>query len=97
MDQEIRKLTLTRFRKKKIKFLVVTDVAARGLDIPLLESVIHFDFPPSPKVFIHRSGRTARAAATGTAWSLLIKAELPYLFELQNFIGKKLENRKSGE
>ena len=71
-----------RFKKNKVKFLVVTDVAARGLDIPLLEAVIHYDFSPSAKLFIHRSGRTARAGATGTAWSILIKSELPYLFEL---------------
>ncbi len=82
MEQEARKLTLTRFRKAKLQYLVVTDVAARGIDIPLLENVIHYDFPPRPKLFIHRSGRTARAGATGAAWSLVSPIDLAYLADL---------------
>ena len=51
--------------------LVVTDVAARGIDVPLLDNVINFDFPAKPKLFIHRAGRAARAGRAGRAISLL--------------------------
>jgi ATP-dependent RNA helicase DDX54/DBP10 len=61
MDQRTREDRLVSFRKKQAKFLIVTDLAARGIDIPLLENVIHYDFPTKMKLFIHRSGRTARA------------------------------------
>jgi ATP-dependent RNA helicase DDX54/DBP10 len=61
MDQRAREDQLYKFRKKFVSFLFVTDLAARGLDIPLLENVVHYDFPTKLKLFIHRSGRTARA------------------------------------
>ena len=61
MDQSTREERLQRFRRKQYKFLIVTDLAARGIDIPLLQNVIHYDFPGTMKLFIHRSGRTARA------------------------------------
>ena len=68
----------------------MTDVAARGIDIPFLNNVINFDWPPAMKLFIHRSGRTARAGQKGTTYSFLNMDELPYLVEAQVFIGRKM-------
>jgi ATP-dependent RNA helicase DDX54/DBP10 len=65
MDQEAREEQVHRFRKKKAGILVTTDVAARGIDIPLLDHVFNYDYPPSAKLFVHRSGRTARAGRGG--------------------------------
>jgi ATP-dependent RNA helicase DDX54/DBP10 len=59
------------FKNKTSKILVVTDVAARGLDIPLLENVINFDIPTIGKLYIHRAGRTARAGNSGSCWTIL--------------------------
>jgi superfamily II DNA/RNA helicase len=62
MDMEQRTFALDSFRrKKKAAILIVTDVAARGLDIPEVNYVIHYDYPSNHQIFVHRSGRTARA------------------------------------
>lgn len=70
--------------------MIVTDVAARGIDIPLLDNVINFDFPAKPKLFVHRVGRAARAGRTGTAYSLLTRDEIPYLIDLHLFLSRPL-------
>jgi ATP-dependent RNA helicase DDX54/DBP10 len=64
-------------------------LAARGIDIPLLENVIHYDFPPTMKLFIHRSGRTARAGQKGTSYSLVSNDEVAYIHDLSAYVGKK--------
>lgn len=52
--QTARKIHVAKFRAKKVDVLVTTDVAARGIDIPLIDNVINYDFPPKPELFIHR-------------------------------------------
>lgn len=80
-----------RFRDKQNNILIVTDVAARGVDIPLLDTVINYHFPPKAKLFVHRVGRVARAGRTGTAISLVTPDELPYMADLFLFLGKPIQ------
>lgn len=90
LDQTARKMQVDAFRSGASNILVVTDVAARGIDIPLLANVINYDFPSQPKIFVHRVGRTARAGKKGWSYSLVADADLPYFLDLQLFLGKKL-------
>jgi ATP-dependent RNA helicase DDX54/DBP10 len=86
MDNSARKINLAKFKKHKARVLVVTDVAARGIDLPQLDFVINYDFPHKPKLFVHRVGRTARAGRSGAAISILQPDELAYLLDLQLFL-----------
>lgn len=79
MEQMQREQTLIQFRNGSVRFLVATDLAARGLDIPEMKHVIHFHLPSTEAEFTHRNGRTARMEATGTAYLLMHTDEpLPY-------------------
>lgn len=91
LDQTARKMHLDNFRSKKYKILIVTDVAARGIDVPMLDNVINFDFPPRPKIFIHRVGRVARAGRSGTAYSFVLKDELSFFIDMHLFLGRPIK------
>jgi superfamily II DNA/RNA helicase len=71
MDQPEREKTLVQFRNGSILFLVASDLAARGLDIPEVKHVVHFELPLKQNDFLHRNGRTARMHAEGTAYLLM--------------------------
>lgn len=90
LDQTARKEQIQDFRTGLTRILVVTDVAARGVDMPHINHVINYDFPSQPKIFVHRVGRTARAGRKGWAYSLCRHVDLPYLIDLQLFLGKRL-------
>ena len=75
LSQSLREKVLDRVRKGKLRFLVATDVAARGLDIPELSHVIQYEPPEDFEAYIHRSGRTGRAGAGGVALSLVTTVE----------------------
>ncbi|CAH8457881.1 unnamed protein product [Schistosoma turkestanicum] len=89
LDPSARNLSLKKFRSRTARVLLVTDVAARGVDIPLLDNVINFHFPAQPKLFLHRVGRVARAGRHGVAYSLVDPEELPYLLDVFMFLGKE--------
>ena len=97
LDPAARKIALGRFRAGKAKVLVVTDVAARGIDVPLLDNVLNFDFPTKPKLFVHRAGRAARAGRSGRAISLVEPEEMPYLVDLHLYLGRNLRPVPLGE
>ena len=88
MDQVARTHNLGLFRDSKVNYLIVTDLAARGIDVPLLNNVINFHFPTSPKLFVHRCGRAARQGRPGYAFSLVDPDELGYLYDVHAFLGK---------
>jgi ATP-dependent RNA helicase DDX54/DBP10 len=90
LDQTARKTQVHAFRTGQSNILVVTDVAARGIDIPILANVINYDFPSQPKVYVHRVGRTARAGQKGWSYSMVRDSDVPYLLDLQLFLGRKL-------
>ena len=95
LDQVARTQQMDAFRKGRTNVLVVTDVAARGIDIPVLENVVNYDFPQGARVFVHRVGRTARAGRQGWAWSFVTAAEVPYLLDLQLFLGRPVASEVS--
>ena len=71
MEQEDRERSLIKFRNGSHRILITTDLASRGLDIPEIEAIIHYQLPVTQDVFTHRNGRTARMNASGTAYLLL--------------------------
>ena len=79
VDKEERQKAMDECRRGKIKILVSSDLAARGLDIPDITHVINMDFPAEPNEYIHRAGRTARGERTGQCYSLVNPRELAAL------------------
>lgn len=92
MDQQARTENLEKFRNGEVNILLVTDVAARGIDIPEVNNVINFNFPGKPKLFVHRVGRVGRAGKIGTAYSLVGPDEIPFFLDLELFLGRKSKN-----
>ncbi len=83
MEQEDRERTLIKFRNGSHRLLITTDLASRGLDIPEIENVIHYQLPHTREAYVHRNGRTARMNAKGTSYLVLTAEEKPkYLAEL---------------
>ncbi|KAM4532368.1 ATP-dependent RNA helicase DDX54 [Fundulus diaphanus] len=91
LDQTARKINIGKFVHRKAMVLLVTDVAARGIDIPLLDNVINYNFPSKAKLFLHRVGRVGRAGRSGTAYSMVCPDEMPYVYDLHLFLGRPVQ------
>jgi len=90
MSQDARLQVLNRFRGNKIKILVATDVAARGLDIDDISHVFNYDLPQNPEAYVHRIGRTGRAGKTGIAITLLTPGERWGLRRIETYVKLKI-------
>jgi ATP-dependent RNA helicase RhlE len=93
-SQTQRTAALAGFKKGSYRVLVATDIAARGIDVEALGSVVNFDVPHQPEDYIHRVGRTARAQLTGDAYTLLSPEEERDFAAIERALGKRLERRK---
>ena len=89
LDQTERERTMIKFRNGSSNYLITTDLAARGLDIPEIKYIIHYHMPPKEDGFIHRNGRTARMSATGTSFLLMSRDE-----DMPDYIKKRPETVK---
>jgi ATP-dependent RNA helicase RhlE len=85
-SQNARQRALTDFKDRKIRVLVATDIAARGIDIDQLSHVFNFELPNIPESYVHRIGRTGRAGANGIAISFCDAEENEYLLDIQKLI-----------
>jgi len=89
LSQDARERVMSRFRNDRIKVLVATDVAARGLDIDDISHVFNYDLPDDPEVFVHRIGRTGRAGKEGIAISLFTPRETRMLRRIEGYTRQK--------
>lgn len=87
-SQNARQAALSSFKSGRLRVLVATDIAARGIDIEELSHVINFDLPNIPETYVHRIGRTGRAGASGIALSFCDAEEIPYLKDIQKLTGQ---------
>ncbi len=89
-SQGARTSALAGFKKGAVRVLVATDIAARGLDIPLLPHVINFDLPKVAEDYVHRIGRTGRAGASGEAISLVSSEDVPLVRAIEKLLGENI-------
>ncbi len=94
LDQSVRTRTLDGFRAGTLDFLVASDVAARGLDIPAVSHVFNFDAPYHPDDYVHRIGRTGRAGRSGHTYMLMTPRDAKYVEAIEKLIGRKFDARK---
>ncbi len=93
LDQSVRTRTLDSFRSGDLRFLVASDVAARGLDIPLVSHIVNFDVPFHPDDYVHRIGRTGRAGRDGHALMLATPRDSKLVDAIESLTGNRIEKR----
>ena len=90
-SQGARTKALNGFKNNDVRVLVATDIAARGLDIPLLPHVVNYELPNIPEDYVHRIGRTGRAGANGVALSLVCAEETSYLVSIEKLTKQRFK------
>jgi len=88
--QNARVRALESFRSGRVRVLVATDIAARGIDVPGISHVINYELPNEPESYVHRIGRTARAGAGGAAVAFCDQSERPYLQAIERLMGARV-------
>ena len=94
LTQGQRTAVMTRFKARKLRVLVATNVAARGLDIPAVSHVINYDMPGNLEEYVHRIGRTARMGRHGTAITFVSEWDFPTLDIIQDHVGGDLKQER---
>jgi len=94
LSQSKREAAMNAFRKGKVKVLVATDIAARGIDVMEISHVINFDVPDTADAYTHRTGRTGRMKQAGTAFSLVTQEDLAIVHSIERTLGRSLERRR---
>ncbi len=94
MPQNLRERVMDSFRKGNLNVLVATDIAARGLDVNDVDTVVNFELPRDPEDYVHRIGRTARAGRTGTAVSFIGRRDFSLLARIERFIRCKMNRER---
>lgn len=97
LDQSKREEVMLNYKNGKVKILVATDIVARGIDIEDIALVINYDVPHDPEDYIHRIGRTARAAATGAAITFVNEEEQSKFYLIEKFIEREVRKRELPE
>ena len=92
LPQSVRMRRLSAFRERRVQWLVATDVAARGLDVPSISHVINLGLPMKPEDYVHRIGRTARAGRSGVAVTMVEHSDMRKLRAIERVIERRLEN-----
>ncbi len=90
LDQSVRTRTLDGFRSGDVQFLVASDVAARGLDIPAVSHIFNFDVPYHADDYVHRIGRTGRAGRSGHTYMLVTPRDAKYMEAIERLVGKPI-------
>ena len=97
LEQKEREEVLRQFRNKKLNVLVATDILSRGIDIEDIELVINYDVPNEGEDYIHRIGRTARAASKGAAFTFINEKEQRKFYQIEQLLGEPVPKAKLPE
>lgn len=97
LSQNKRQSAMNGFRDGSLQILVATDIASRGIDVASISHVINYDIPDTVEAYIHRIGRTGRAAQEGEAFTLITQEDQSEVRAIERVLGKQIEQRKFGD